>query len=320
MVANNVEEGRRVATFLTMMGADAYSLLSNLLIPDKPKDKDYSQLVDAMTSHLKSKPLVIAERFKFHRRGQGEQESVSDYMTELRRLADKCRFGLHFEEALRDRLVCGLRNVAVQKKLLAKESLTLKKAYETALGMEMAAKQARHLQHEVPSADSVQVVSRRRAGSGPPRGWKQPQTQTSPADPPPCFCCGKLGHRPDKCFFKKQKCRQCGSYGHIQRMCPNRRVALVEEDNVEDSPDEEKDVLLNIKTVQTTKKGQILVGLHVDDCPLLWLARKHGRIFSVTVLWTLVQSISRHIQGNHFQCYDRALSVCVIGSKKDSFH
>ena len=128
--------------------------------------------------------------------------------------------------------------------------------------------QAGHLQHEVPSADSVQVVSRRRTGSGPPRGWKQPQTQTSPSDPPPCFRCGKLGHRPDKSFFKKQKCRQCGSYGHIQRMCPNRRVALVEEDNVEDSQDEEEDVLLNIKTVQTTRKGQILVGLHVDDCPL----------------------------------------------------
>ena len=93
VVANNVEEGRRVATFLTMMGADAYSLLSNLLAPDKPKDKDYSQLVDAMTRHLKPKPLIIAERFKFHCRGQGKHESVSDYMAELRRLADKCRFG-----------------------------------------------------------------------------------------------------------------------------------------------------------------------------------------------------------------------------------
>ena len=83
----------------------------------------------------------------------------------------------------------------------------------------------------------------------------------------------------------------------------------MEEDNLEDSQDEEEDVLLKIKTVQMTRKGQILVGLHVDDCPLtmeldtgplfLWLARKHSRIFSVTVL---VQSISRHIQGNHFHC------------------
>ena len=81
---------------------------------------------------------------------------------------------------------------------------------------------------------------------------------------------------------------------------------MVEVDHLEDSIDQdEEDVLLNIKTVQNTRKGQILVGLHVDDCPFTWswtlehlfllLARKHGRILLVTMPWILVQSISRHI-------------------------
>lgn len=50
-------------------------------------------------------------------------------MAKLCQLANKCNFGTHLDEALRDRLVCGLHNVTAQKKLLAEEDLTLKKAY-----------------------------------------------------------------------------------------------------------------------------------------------------------------------------------------------
>ena len=155
-------------------------------------------------------------------------------MAELRRLADKCQFGRHLEEALRDRLVCGLRNVATQKLLLAQEDLTLTKAYETAMGMEMAAKQAGHLQgQQVEGTPSVLVV-RNRPGQGPPRSQRQPLGQGNT-----CFRCGKSGHGPEKCFFKRQKCRQCGRYGHIQRMCQSKRVALVEEQDQEYTLDQE---------------------------------------------------------------------------------
>lgn len=41
---------------------------------------------------------------------------------------------------LRDRLVCGIANVHMQKRLLAEPNLTLKKAVELALGMEAAVK------------------------------------------------------------------------------------------------------------------------------------------------------------------------------------
>ena len=39
------------------------------------------------------------------------------------------------EEALRDRFVCGLRSIQIQKRLLAEESLTWKTAVEMALAM-----------------------------------------------------------------------------------------------------------------------------------------------------------------------------------------
>ena len=73
-VANDIAEGKRRAVLLTVIGTKAYTLLRNILAPEKPATKDYSQLVEAMRSHLDPKPIVIAERFKFHQRNQREGE------------------------------------------------------------------------------------------------------------------------------------------------------------------------------------------------------------------------------------------------------
>ena len=75
------------------------------------------------------KPILIAERFKFHRQNQHESETVAQFVVELKRLALKCEFETFLEDALRDRLLCGLKSVQIQKKLLAERDLTFKKAF-----------------------------------------------------------------------------------------------------------------------------------------------------------------------------------------------
>ena len=68
-----------------------------------------------------------------------------DYLASLRRLASRCQFGAFPAEALRDRLVCGLLSENIQKVLLTKAELTLKKALETAQDMEAAAQKSKEL-------------------------------------------------------------------------------------------------------------------------------------------------------------------------------
>ena len=80
-VANSIEgEEKTRATLLTVIGPQAYSLLSNLVAPEKPKAKTYTELMKVMLDHLKPKPLIIAERFRFHRRSQAEGERIPQYM------------------------------------------------------------------------------------------------------------------------------------------------------------------------------------------------------------------------------------------------
>ena len=117
--ANYVEADYEVATFLALIGPDAYGVLRNLLAPELQKDKSFDELKELLVSHYSPKPILIAERYKFHRRNQHESETVAQFVVELKRLALKSEFGTFLEEVLRDRLVCGLKSVQIQKKLLA---------------------------------------------------------------------------------------------------------------------------------------------------------------------------------------------------------
>lgn len=68
------------------MGSKAYELVS-LVAPQKPSTKKFDEIVPLMTNYLKPKPLIIAERYNFHKRSQ-KREIVSQYLAELKWLAE----------------------------------------------------------------------------------------------------------------------------------------------------------------------------------------------------------------------------------------
>ena len=126
-VANSIAEEKQVVVLLSAVGAKTYALLRDLLAPTKPQEKTIAELSSTLTRHYEPKPIVITKHFHFHRRNQASGESVAEYVVELRRLATHCQFGEYLDEALRDRLVCGMRNTATQKRLLSEPELSLKR-------------------------------------------------------------------------------------------------------------------------------------------------------------------------------------------------
>ena len=108
--ANEIANEKKVPALLAMMGGKTYSLLRNLTTPDDPATKGLDDIVKLLENHLSPKPLVIAERFRFHKRDQHEGESVTVYVAELRKLSEHCDFKATLGDALRDRLVCGIKN------------------------------------------------------------------------------------------------------------------------------------------------------------------------------------------------------------------
>lgn len=205
--ANEIEDADKMKSILlTVCGHKMYGLIRNLTSPNKPADKTYAELKTLIAQHLKPKPLAIAERFRFYQRNQGKQETVSQYIAELRKLSEFCEFGEFLNQALRDRLVCGLSSVATQRKLLAEDKLDLKKAMDVAISMELAENEARKLKADVQDVhepESIHKVTVRNK---------------------PCYRCGKTNHIPDKCFYKSSKCHTCHEMGHIQKMCSKKET------------------------------------------------------------------------------------------------
>ena len=147
--------------------------------------------------------MVIAERFLFYRRDQTAEESVSEFLVELKRLASHCEFGQFLDEALRDRLFCGLRNDTTQKRLLSEADLTLVKAVQIASSMESAEKQS--LQFHVTRPGAICQVRRNRCNS-----TDHLVRECGIKDSVVCFRCKKKGHIVRVCREKGQSASAAG--------------------------------------------------------------------------------------------------------------
>ena len=134
---------------------------------------------------------------------------MTEFMAQLRRLATHCQFGAFLEEALRDRLVCGLRNESIQRRLLSESNLSLQKAVEVSTGMEAA-----ELNSKKISASSVTEEVKQVSSSN---------SKTVPKKKPVCFRCAGP-HLATGCRHQHSECHKCGKMGHLAKVCQGVKV------------------------------------------------------------------------------------------------
>ncbi|XP_052259085.1 uncharacterized protein K02A2.6-like [Dreissena polymorpha] len=246
-MVNDIDNERKVAGLLTLLGEKTYGLLRNLTVPAKPSEKSYEELCQLLQTHLCPKPLIIAERFRFHKRKQAVGESVSCYVTSLRKLAEFCEFGSNLNDSLRDRFVCGLKDAGTQRRLLSIADLTLQNAIEIALAMEAAHKDAAELQLSAAADVPVNRVGH----STKPKKWKHHKHTKESSK---CIHCGKTNHHSEKCRLKDAVCHHCKAKGHIKAICRKLMSVQCMEENVS-----------VINTVNKGDNGKFIVKPKIND-------------------------------------------------------
>ena len=114
-VANDITtEVKKQAVLLTVCGLETYSLACHLVAPAKPGDKPFEEPVTAIKKHYSPQPSIIIQHFKFHSRYHKQGESIACYIADLRQIAKFCEFKDALNDMLRDRLVCGVNDRAIQ--------------------------------------------------------------------------------------------------------------------------------------------------------------------------------------------------------------
>ena len=121
----------RVATFITCIGPDALEIHTALPFSSDVERENIDKVLELWQSYCMGKTNVIYERYKFNNRSQELDESIDAYTTALRTLAETCEFGSLKEDLIRDRLVCGIRDNSLRKKLLQEPKLTLNKCLDS---------------------------------------------------------------------------------------------------------------------------------------------------------------------------------------------
>lgn len=96
--ANNInEEIKKRCTLLTAVGVKIYSTIKSFCLPKAPKEMSYNDIVKICKEHFGKSKNVLLNRVQFHKRDQSRQviedKSLQDFVRELRKLAQDCKFG-----------------------------------------------------------------------------------------------------------------------------------------------------------------------------------------------------------------------------------
>ena len=114
------------------------------------------------------------------------------------------------EQALRDRLVCGIHHENTQKRLFSEANLTLKKAIEVACNVEAAEAQTSQLK----GASNAPVMAVDHSKQGDRRSSETPADKRGK-----CTRCGRGNHKAKDCRHKNVKCYMCHKTGHLSSVC-----------------------------------------------------------------------------------------------------
>ena len=156
-------ENVQVATLLTCLGPEALNLLDGLC-PDEDDQKKVSIVLTKFEEFCVGTKNETFERYKFNSRNQENGEPIEIYVAELRKLAKSCNYRDLEDSLIRDRIVLGVPDVSVRKRLLQELDLDLAKAVSVVKAHEATQKQMQNIDNNMTT--DVHAVQKRSNAAG----------------------------------------------------------------------------------------------------------------------------------------------------------
>ena len=219
------QDNQKRAVLLHSSGKRVREIFSTL----ENTGNSYEDACKSLDAYFSPKKNTIYERWVFRNTKQTPEESVSHYITKLRKLGETCEYA-NLEEEVRDQFVCSCINTKLREKFLRTENLSLTKILEIGTLYENSKLQATEIsanedllsvqftKHEQPRKET------RRDGKNFALIHKHKISATSPSRTPStknCYKCGKT-YTPEhqkSCIAINKTCNFCGIRGHFESVC-----------------------------------------------------------------------------------------------------
>ena len=133
--------------FMNLAGLELRRIVKGLVVPTPPPLEDgsagdvYKTLTDAILAYFRPAVNTTAERHKFRKMMQRDDETVTSFVGRLRAKVELCEFASTTVDSvvngqLRDQLVAGIKTNDIRKELLKHSKLTLADAMAKAVALE----------------------------------------------------------------------------------------------------------------------------------------------------------------------------------------
>lgn len=215
------EQPVQAATLRRVMGNECRHIYKHNLGLTADQGKDVKVILDALEEYFKPARNVIFERFVFGNCKQDEGEPIDVFVTKLREKAASCEYGQLKEDLIRDRLVLGVSDESVRRRLLRQKDLTLASAIDICRAAEKTDMRIQAITQDRP-LETVHTTDGRRPRPLPRQerpGKIQNQTPNT-YDSATCRFCGNTHRRGrDFCPAFGKNCRSCGTANHFAKVC-----------------------------------------------------------------------------------------------------
>ena len=161
-----------------------------------------------LTEHFCPTPSPIVQHFKFNICIRILKENITQYVICLWELIQYYDFGDTLNDMLGERLVSGVNNEQLQRRLLSEPQSTFKKALEISQTFETAARDARDLQKLPRSVVPIHAITQKTSHLECYHFGEQHDPLACRHQESPCHTCGRKGHLATNCLNSQQTCTQ----------------------------------------------------------------------------------------------------------------
>ncbi|UYV69808.1 K02A2.6-like [Cordylochernes scorpioides] len=139
---------RQRAILKHIAGEKTVMIYKTFHISENDTYPNVKEMLDMFTNHFKPFKNTIQRRNAFFTCVQKERQGIMEFVTELKHLAQECEFENLTESLIRDRLIIGILDREVKRKLLEDPQLTLPRAISIAMISESTCSQVASLNEQ----------------------------------------------------------------------------------------------------------------------------------------------------------------------------